>query len=208
MANVDFYALQEDIRTLFHFIYEETDLRVFESYSEPDAELREFRSYRDLSDAFPIGVLELSHTARVNLQLWSPSITADMAISRFALRPTKRRPHTFRHRISGIGLIQLYLGGVHKGMITDSHYGHWNEAGARQRAGGNPDAVDWVALGQLSGRIQRYLRNRIAVAKVIGRPILPAAFAALQNGDGLWNGSLSFQAQSPEIELLRRSSGS
>src|SRR2546428_10846032 len=98
MASIDFYALKDDIRLLVHFIFEQTDLRIFESYSEYDKELREFRSFDDLSG-----------------------------------------------------------------------YGHWNEAGARQRGAGDADCVDWRALSQLSGCIQRHLRNKISVAKVRGR---------------------------------------
>ena len=41
MASIDSYALGDDIHGLVHFIFEETDLRIFESYSEYDAELRE-----------------------------------------------------------------------------------------------------------------------------------------------------------------------
>lgn len=204
MANVDFYALKEDLRGLMHFIYEETDLRVFESYSEPDAVLREFRTFRELSEAFEIGMDEHGHGYGVLLQLWSASVTKDVNIVRFELKQTKKRPHKFRHRISGIGLIQLYLGGQHKNLITHSHYGHWSEAGARQRAGGNADAVDWKTFSQLSGRIQRHIRNKIAVAKVMGRPILPAAFEEVRRGAGLWFGYTTFHKESPEIELSRR----
>ena len=51
MAHVDVDALREDIRSLLHFIHEETDRRVVESHSEPDAMLREFHSFRELSEA-------------------------------------------------------------------------------------------------------------------------------------------------------------
>src|SRR5688500_15610156 len=114
MANLDFYAVKDDIRALMHFIFEETDVRVFESYSECDQELREFRSYRELDSAFDVGVDPHGNGHCVLLQLWSPSVTQDVAISRIELKPTKRRPHTFRYNIYGIGVIQLYLGGLHK----------------------------------------------------------------------------------------------
>ena len=205
MANLDFYALKEDLRGLLHFIYEETDLRVFESYSQPDAVLREFRSYHELSEAFQIGVDQHGGQGeKVMLQLWSPSVTKDVHIGRFDLKPTKRRPHKFRHRISGIGLIQFYLGGRYQNLITDSHYGHWNEAGARQRAGGNADAVDRKALSRLSGRLQRHIRHKMAVAIVMGRPIRPAAFEEVRRGVELWFGYTTFHEKSPEIQLLPR----
>jgi hypothetical protein len=200
MASIDFYALKEDIRGLVHAIFEESDLRVFESYSEYDAELREFRSFEELSAAFSLGQDIHGKGYAVCLQLWSHSVMPKVEFERIAL---KVPGHSFRYRISGVGLIQLYLGGEYAGGITESHYGHWSEAGARQRAGGNADTVDWRALSRLSGRIQRHLRNKLAVAKLRGRPVLPAAFAALQRGTGLRYSSLQFHADSPEIQLLR-----
>lgn len=200
MASTDFYALKEDIRGLVHAIFEESDLRVFESYSRYDSELREFRSFDELSSAFSLDSDTHGNGHAVTLQLWSPSVMPRVEFERIAL---KVAGHSFRYRISGVGLIQLYFGGEHEGIITGSHYGHWSEAGARQRAAGDVDAVDWSAQSRLSGRIQRHIRSRMAVAKVRGRPIMPAAFAALQRGLGLRYSSLQFHADSPDIQLLR-----
>src|SRR3989442_10415662 len=195
MGSIDFYALKDDIRQLVHFIFEQTDLRIFESYSEYDKELREFRSFDDLSGAFDLGSDKHGHGFAVLLQLWSSTVIPNVDFERIAL---KVPGHSFRYRISGGGgLIQLYFGGEHKDVITQSHYGHWNEAGARQRGAGDADCVDWRALSQLSGCIQRHLRNKISVAKGRGRPILPAAFAGLQRGFGLRYSSLQFHADSP-----------
>ena len=204
MANLDFYALGDDIRGLVDFIFAETDLRIFESYSEFDAELREFRSFAELSAAFSIGrdAPRQGHIAL--LQLWSASIMPRVEFERFTL---KVPGYSFRHRILGVGLIQLYLGSEHDHFITESHYGHWSEAGARQRATGDVDAVNWKELSRLSGRIQRHIRRRMAVAKLRARPILPAAFAALRRGSALRYLSLEFRADSPEILLLRSTSG-
>jgi hypothetical protein len=208
MANVDFYAVKEDIRGLMHFLYEETDLRVFESYSEPEKELREFRRFQELWEAFEADTDPYGRSPQVLLQLWSPSVTQDVQITRIELKPTRRYPFTFRYRISGVALIQLYLAKPSGDVIADSHYGHWNEAGARQRSGGNADAVDWSVLSKLSGRIQRHLRNKMAVAKVCGRPILPAAFGALQGGAELFFGPERYNALSPKIEPCGRASKS
>jgi hypothetical protein len=59
-----------------------------------------------------------------------------------------------------------------------------------------------ATLSKLSGRIQRYLRNKVAVAKVRACPILPGAFATLQTGLEL-GGLPDIRAESPEIVLLR-----
>lgn len=200
MASVGFYALREDMRELLHFLFEETDVRIFESYSEFDAKLREFGSFTELASAFSLGEDKNGHGNAVLLQLWSPKVMPEADFERITLTLPG---HAFRYRVSGLGLIQLYLGGQHQDIITDSHYGHWSEAGARQRGAGDPDTVDWPALSQLSGRIQRHLRNRLAAAKVRGRPILRAAFTAVQDGLALRYSSLRFYADSPEIQLAR-----
>jgi hypothetical protein len=197
MASIDFYALKQDLQALVDFIVRETDLRVFESYSAYDARVREFRSFEELSAAFDIGHDEHGNSSAVLLQLWSPTVMAAVQFERIAL---KVPGHAFRYCTSGLGLIQLYFGGDHNGVITHSHYGHWSEAGARQRAVGDPGTVKWPALSRLSGRIQRQIRSKMAVAKVRGRPILPAACAALQGGLKLRYNSLQFDANSPEIE--------
>jgi hypothetical protein len=200
MASIDFYALRDDVRELVRFVFEETDARVFESYSEYDAELREFRSFDELSSAFRLGSDPHGHGHAVSLQLWFPSVMRDVEFERITL---KLKGPSFRYRVSGVGLVQLDLGGQSGSVISESHYGHWSEAGARQRATGDVDAVNWSTLSRISGRIQRHIRTKLAVAKVRGRPILPAAFAALQGGIGLRYSSLQFHADSPDIQLLR-----
>ena len=203
MAGIAFYALREDVRSLIHEILEETDLRIFESYSRYDSDLREFRSFSDLSDAFPLGTDVNGHGSAVLLQLWSPSVTPTVQFERI---PLKLHGHSYRYRIDGVGLIQLYFGGQHDQTITASHYGHWTEAGARQRAVGDVGAVNWSALALLSGRIQRRIRNKLAVAKVHGCPILPTAFGAIQEGLTLSYSTLKFHADPPEIQQIKRRS--
>ena len=82
MASIDFYALKDDIRQLVYFIFEETDLRVFESYSEYDKELREFRSFDDLSGAFELGRDKHGHGFAVLLQLWSSTVIPNVGFER------------------------------------------------------------------------------------------------------------------------------
>ncbi len=93
-------------------------MRAFESYSEFDQELREFRSIDELAAAFPIGEDRFGSGHAILLQLWSPSVMRELTISRLALNPDACDGHTFRHQIGGGALIQLYLGGVHDRTVT------------------------------------------------------------------------------------------
>jgi hypothetical protein len=180
LASLDFFAARTDHKVLIDFLFGSTDARVFESYSEYGQELREFRSFDELAASYPVGVDEHGHGTAVLLQLWSPSVMVDPEIERIALDARHCQGHTFRYRIEGWGLIQLYLGGVHGHIITASHFGHNSEK--RARAWGHADGVDWGALTKLSNRIQYHIRRRLAVARVPGRPVLREAYELALGG--------------------------
>jgi len=110
--------------------------------------------------------------------------------------------HSFRYAVEGAGLIQLYLDGRRDGVICHTHYGHWNEAGARERSMHSADDCDWQALAKLSGRIQRHIRNRLAAAKLHARPVLHQAFSAVERGCGLKFGAAVHHADSSDIHRV------
>jgi len=191
MANLDFYALGDDLRSLFRFVYAETDVVVYELASEFDCDARQFASLAELEAAF-----NLDGHAKSYLQLWSPTVMAHPVMRRIQLKVPGR---SFRYAVEGAGLIQLYLDGQRDGVIYHTHYGHWNEAGARQRSMHSADNCDWQALAKLSGRIQRHIRGKLAAAKLYARPVLHQAFCAVQRGHGLWLGPAVHHADSPDI---------
>lgn len=180
MASLDFFAIKPDMEQLFAFIFGETDFRVFESYSELGQDLREYTSFAHLCGSCDVGQDKHGNGHAILLQLWSPSVMSKPAIERIALDPTKCNGFTFRFRISGFGLVQLYLGGVHARIVTKSHYGHFSERGAARW--GDVTQVDWSALSKLSGRVQRHVRRKLGVATVPGRPVLAGAFELHQAG--------------------------
>lgn len=194
MANLDFYALGDDLRSLFQFLYAETDVVVYESASEFDHDARRFASLAELEAVFSLGAYRAAY-----LQLWSPSVMARPIIERIELKVSR---HSFRYAVRGAGLIQLYLDGGRDGVIYHTHYGHWDEAGARQRSIYPADDCDWRALAKLSGRIQRHIRNKLATAKLYARPVLHQAFNAVQQGHGLWFGPAIHHADSADIHKV------
>jgi hypothetical protein len=182
-VNLDFFAAEADQRAVLDFLFSSTDARVFESYSEYDADLREFRSTDELAAAFPLGIDPYGNGKVILLQLWSPSVMRDLTIRRFALDPAHCDGHTFRHNIEGGALMQLYLGGVCERVVTMSHFGHQSQV--RAQAWGVDDGVDWEALKTLSNRIQYHIRKRLAAGKVPGRPVLPQALELARAGYAL-----------------------
>lgn len=182
-ANLDFFAAEADQRAIFDFLFSSTDIRVFESYSEYDSELREFRSTNELAAAFPLGADRYGNGTAVLLQLWSPSVMSDLTITRFDLAPEHCGGSTFRHKIEGGGLMQLYLGGVCDRVVTMSQFGHQSQVRAQKW---NVDqGVNWEALQRLSNRIQYQIRKHLAAGKVPGRPVLSQAFALARAGYAL-----------------------
>lgn len=179
-VNVDFFAAEADQKALLDFLYSETDVRVFESYSKPDAELGEFRSTKELIASFPIGQDQQGNGNAVLLQLWSPSVMKRLNIERLSLDPTLCDGHTFRHRIDGGGLMQLYFGGVFGSVITMSHFGCQCET--RARKWGVELGVNWQALKTVAGKVQYHLRKRMAAGKVPGRPVLSQAMEMARSG--------------------------
>jgi hypothetical protein len=182
-ANLDFFAAEADQQAVLDFLFSTTDVRVFESYSDPNADLREFRSTDELAAAFPIGTDPHGNGHAILLQLWSPSVMSELTIVRVTLDPEKCNGHTFRHRIDGAGLMQLDLGGVCGTVITMSHFGHQSQV--RAQNWDFDQGVNWEALGKVSNRIQYHLRNRLAAGRVPGRPVLAQALKLARAGYAL-----------------------
>lgn len=192
MANLDFYGLQSDLKKVLSFIYNETDIVIFESYSQYDRELRRFVSLAELQAAFEVG---LSPESQILLQLWSPSVISEPVPRRIEL---KVKGFSFRYCMEAVGLIQLYLGGLRNNSIVESHYGHWSKAGAEQRSALPTADCNWESLKKLSGRLQRFIRSN-AAAKFDGRVVFPEAYEAIQKGSSLRFLNTEFDSASVKI---------
>ena len=179
-ANCDFFAVESDQRAVLAFLFGETDARVFESYSEFGAPLREFKSVEEVAGAFTLGTDAHGNGHAVLLQLWSPSVMSSLDIERVNLDPQHCDGHTYRHRIGGAGLIQLYFGGVKDKVITMSHLGHQSQT--RASAWGVSGGVDWEALTKLSSKIRYHIARRLGKVKVPGRPVLEGALDLVKAG--------------------------
>jgi hypothetical protein len=199
-ANLNFFAARADQRAVLDFLFSSTDVRVFGSYSEYDADLREFRSTDELATAFPIGIDEHGNGTALLLQLWPPSVMSELRIERFALNPAACNGHTFRHRIDGGALMQLYFGGVHERVVTQSHFGHQSQI--RAQKWDVDQGINWRSLKTLSNRVQYHIRKRLAVAKVPGCPVLPQAYELARSGY-----ALKLAAQTPWSYELQSDSG-
>lgn len=186
MAQLDFFALRDDIESVIKYVFDETDCRVFEAYSRPGFELREFTSLTALPDSDYLD----ANGGRYFLRLISRSADCDPILREFTLTKTGQQ----RFKVEAPAMFQITQGdrlNTARDALSWSIYSHWNEAGAKERSYYSDDvldAVDWRAMRRVSGRIYRFIKNRLAVAKVDHRPVLPCAFSEIDNGLTLWRG--------------------
>jgi hypothetical protein len=197
MANLDFYASGDDLRSLLAFVYAETDVVIYELSSRENCELRCFHTVSELTEAFDLGAYETAH-----LSLWSPSVRPRPLIER--VETTRAPVPFFRYDIRGAGLIHLHLSGVRDGVIRHSHFGHWDEARAKYLPEELVRDCDWAALRRLSGKIQRHIRGKCARFKLRSRPVLHQAWNMVQQEYGLMLGSTIHRAGSAAFEEIRR----
>jgi hypothetical protein len=170
VPNLDFYAARDDWSAVLETVFALALFRVWESYSEPDRELREFHAATEIPDG-PEGR---------HLELFVIDSGPDPIEKRIDLLPGALGDATFRYCCEGWGLIQLYYGAPFGTQeLRWSHTNHntekraWAWSATLQRLG-NPAEWSWPAVTSASGRLNSAIR-RMAVSKIGSHPVLPHA---------------------------------
>ncbi|MFD1468392.1 hypothetical protein ACFQ48_09160 [Hymenobacter caeli] len=179
----NFLAAKLDKMNVLNHIFENTDLQLFDSYSEYGQEICRYRSASEIATKFD---LENGGQFAITLQMWSPRFGVEIAFSRIKLNPKYCDGHTFRYSTSGWGLIQLYLGGCQKNCLHHSHIGHFNERGAMGRVDNDSELAEvkrwnWKQIASTSGRLRRQI-SKMSVRKFDGLDALPGADALSKGG--------------------------
>jgi hypothetical protein len=148
--------------------------RVFEAYSRPDSDLREFTTPEEVPDD-PIGR---------HLMLYVRGSGPEPAAHRIDLRPGALGDATFHYACEGLGLVQLLFGNLFGSNefggdeLRWSHTNHNSEKRATKWAQTlpnlDPSAWDWSAVTRASSKLNRVIRT-MAVSKVGAHPVLPQA---------------------------------
>jgi hypothetical protein len=189
MPNIEFYAVGEDFDLVLDYVFSRSGCRVFESYSPLGYDLLEFDHPSSIEARYRIGRCAGTGSSAL-LTLVPPGMMHLCDVRRIALDPKKCDGHTFRYAISGWGLISLHLGGMGpKGQVA-SYSNHHTAKGAKARQHlykddlGSADAWDWETTTKISGALNRFIRNKLALYKLGSRPVMPNAAAAFQRGLG------------------------
>lgn len=180
MPNLDFYALGDDYRLVFDFIFAQPGWNLREMYSRLEQPIRVFTSTAEILAATDPDA-KAEHFA-----LWSPQMGAAVEERRidFDAATVAKYNATHRFEATGWGLIQLYTTRPTARGLGASHTNHNSEKRAQAWEPVANQAVtpwDFTEVKRISSRLNRYIA-RISTDKIGSRPILPAAHEARKNG--------------------------
>lgn len=183
--NYDFYASAEDKIDVLNFIFNETDLRIFDSASLFDEEVCEYKNVDEIKTKFDLQNSVNSNS--ITFQLWSPLFKAKPDFRKIILNPKYCKGHTFRYTTAGWELIQLYFKGIHQNALHRSHIGHFNRKGALKWEGinkdnGKVDDWDWEEIEKTSRKLKYHIHNKLAVKNLGSSGVLSGAEILEQNG--------------------------
>jgi hypothetical protein len=175
--NYDFYADKIDKLEILEYIFDETDLRVFDLGSIPGERICEYTSANEINEKFD---LENGGSNSLTFQLWTSRFKAQPVFRKIELNPKNSKEPTFRYSTDGWGLIQLYFGGIKNQELNRSHIGHFNEKGALKLEGinlvnGKVSNWDWKEIEVTSRKLKYQIHNRLTVKKLGSFGILNGA---------------------------------
>jgi hypothetical protein len=183
--NFDFYSNREDALKVLEFVFCETDLVLFDLYSDYGKKVDRYDSLADAERKLENNPsLPYSH-----FNVWSPRHGGTPRFERIKLDPNRCEGHTFRYSTLGWGMIQLYFSYPRKNGLSPSHIGHFEERGAYARQDFAPQddvaSWDWIEIRRTSRKLKYHIQKRLAISKVSDkdtRVILPRAFAQFETG--------------------------
>ena len=180
----DFYADQTDKLTLLDFIFNETDLHVFDSSSPYGQNISQYKSAKEVSARFD---LVNGDKFAVTFQLWTPRHKGEPAFRKIDLEPKRCNGHTFRYSTDGWGMIQLNFGGVKNNILSLSHIGHFSEKDAAKWQGtnkfsGDIDNWDWKEVQATSKKLKQFIQSKLAVKKFGSTDVLLGASKLHEQG--------------------------
>lgn len=166
---MNFIATIEDLGLIIDYMLNDLSHEIWEAYSPIDHSIRKIASSERL---------KVFGDAKGNLHFgaWHPVLGSEPIFETFKLSPEIGKNRT---KLTGPNIMFTVQGAIDFGCLKPSRFVVWSEAGARQRSvysDAELNSIDWKALQKESGRIKRYIRNKLTVAKIGSTPILHHAF--------------------------------
>lgn len=178
----DFFAAKADKIDVLNFIFEETDLQIFDLSSPYGQKVSEYKSIGEIAAKFNLH----EETFGLTFQMWSPGFKVEPIFEKVDLNSKKCQGHTFRYSTVGWGLIQLYFGGADTSFnlkyLHRSHIGHFNQKGALARHNlpsnsymGDANKWNWPEIEKTSRKLKYQIHNKLAVKKMGSNGVLKGA---------------------------------
>jgi hypothetical protein len=178
--NYKFFAYQQDFEEISRYLLEELRLSIFQSYSDPEQPLKEFRSVEELINEINTQGYPLQ------LVLWKKAFGFDYKINRIELNPKYCNGKTFRYRIDGWGLILLQVNGPKGNSLEASSISHNSEKRATAWEStntglGKVKEVSWKEINSTSSKLKYYIGNKLAKTRTNSLDTLPNAKEYLES---------------------------
>ena len=173
----DFFADKADKLQIIQYILTDTDLQIYDASSPFGQEIFNYKSVEEISSKFD---LVNGDKFAVTFQLWTPRHKGQPVFRKIELDLKRSNGHTFRYSTDGWGLIQLYFGGLKNNQLSQSHIGHFNEAGALKNEGsttfnGKVSSWDWTEIQTTSRKLKYQIHNKLARRKIGSLGVLAGA---------------------------------
>jgi hypothetical protein len=195
----NFFATEDDLLQLWHWVFETPGMRLLQDYSEPDQPNRWFATWTEVENVFAAG--------RRDVTAWASNaggqpVPQSIIFDRETQRKLNAKGRTILHSPA---FIQYFWVGEQKGCLGASSLSCWSEKGARQRSMLSAemlDQVDWKQLRSAITKVQRQIK-KTASFKLYSAPIMPDAYHKLRDGQiKLWGWGTEIPAQSPLLQPI------
>ncbi len=182
--NYNFFADKSDKIEILEYIFRETDLQLFDHSSSFGNKIKRYKTVDEITSNFD---LENGGQFAVSFQMWSPKHKSKPFFRKINLKPKYSNGYSFRYSTSGLGLIQLYLGGIEKGILNYSHIGHFNKKGALKNEAivDSNDRVmdwDWKVIQSTSRKLKYHIHEKMTVKNIGSLGVLKGAEELETNG--------------------------
>jgi hypothetical protein len=172
----DFFATKTDKIQILDFILNDTDLEIFDSYSEYGKEVVRYKRLSELIEKFDLDQVDKF----AMFTCWSPRFGGKLLFTKIDLNPLYTQGHAYRYRTDGWGSLQLRFGGLKANILTASHIGHFSEKGVQNwedtvTEKGKVIGWNWIELQKTSRKLKYQIHQKMSVRKIGSRGVLSAA---------------------------------
>lgn len=179
-----FYASKSDKINILKFLFKETEVRVYDFFSEYEKKICEYKSISKIVNKFD---LENGNRFAVSFHLWASHHKGFVFKKKVILNPRLNNGFTYRYVSDGWGLIKLFFGGIEKDHLNVSTLGHLSKADAllwesTNTFTGRVSQWNWQQIRSTMSHIKKKIHNEMAVKRVGKIDILAGAAALEKNG--------------------------